>query len=113
VGSLILIDTEAPGFGLSIRLILTFAVTSALLLFFLIGLALKSYRRPVVSGSEELMGAVGQAVSGFPGAGSIHLHGEIWSARSDLPIAPGTPVEVTGRDGLTLLIVPRTADKGD
>ncbi len=109
VGSLILIDTEAPGFGLSIPLVLTLAVTSALLLFFIIGLALKSYRRPVVSGAEELLGACGQAVSGFPGDGSVHLHGETWTARSDVPIPPGTPVEVTGRDGLTLLVVPKTS----
>lgn len=112
VGSLILIDTEAPGFGLSIPLVLTFALTSALLLFVIIGLAVKSHRRPVVSGSEELIGAVGQAVSGFPGAGSIHLHGEVWSARSDFSIPSGAPVRVTGRDGLTLLVVPQATDKG-
>jgi membrane-bound serine protease (ClpP class) len=33
VGSLILIDTDVPGFGLSIPLILAFAITSALLLW--------------------------------------------------------------------------------
>jgi membrane-bound serine protease (ClpP class) len=107
LGSLILVDTDAPGFGLSIPLILTFAVTSAVLLFFIIGLALKSYRRPVVSGGEELLGAVGQAVSGFPGRGSVHLHGEVWTAHSDVSIAPGTTIEVTGRDGLTLLVKPK------
>jgi membrane-bound serine protease (ClpP class) len=112
VGSLILVDTEAPGFGLSIPMVLTFALTSAMLLFFIIGLALKSYRRPVVSGSEELIGAVGQAVSGFPGPGSVHLHGEVWTARSEVPIAPGAQVKVTGRDGLTLLVVPKTTGKG-
>jgi len=112
MGSLILVDTEAPGFGLSIPLVLTFAVISALLLFFIIGLALKSYRRPVVSGSEELLGAIGQAVSGFPGPGSVHLHGEVWTARSEVPIAPGSPIEVTGRDGLTLLVVPKTTETG-
>ncbi len=111
VGSLILIDTEAPGFGLSIPLVLTLAVISALLLFFIIGLALKSHRRPVVSGAEELMGAHGQAVSGFPGSGSVHLHGEVWTARSEAAIQPGAPVTVTGRDGLTLLVVPETTEK--
>ena len=106
IGSVILIDTEVPGFGISLPLIVGFALSSALLLFFIIGMALKAHRRPVTSGSEELIGAVGEAVSGFPGAGSVHLHGEIWSARSDRGIAPGAPIRVIGRDGLTLLVEP-------
>ena len=56
LGSLILIDTEVPGFGISIPLILTLAVTSAVLLVFVIGMAVQARRRPVVSGAEELIG---------------------------------------------------------
>jgi len=106
VGSLILIDTGAPGFGLSIPLVIGFAIGSALLLFFVAGMALKAYRRPVASGGEELLGALGEAVGGFPGRGSIHVHGEIWSARSHAAIPPGAPVRVIGRDGLVLLVEP-------
>ena len=108
LGSLILIDTEVPGFGLSIPLILTFAVASAVLLVLVIGMAIQARRRPVVSGAEELMGARGLAVSGFPGPGSVRLLGEIWSARSPVAIAPGQVVRVTGREGLVLLVAPAT-----
>ncbi len=111
LGSLILIDTEVPGFGISIPLILTLAVTSAVLLVFVIGMAVQARRRPVVSGAEELMGARGLAVSGFPGPGSVRLHGEIWSARSEAVINPGQPIRVTGREGLVLLVVPATNQK--
>ncbi|RKT46010.1 NfeD family protein [Thiocapsa rosea] len=106
IGSLILIDTEVPGFGISIPLIIGFALSSALLFFVVIGMALKAHRQPVASGSEELAGALGEAVSGFPGPGSIHLHGEIWTAESDRDITPGTPVRVIARHGLTLLVEP-------
>jgi membrane-bound serine protease (ClpP class) len=106
IGSLILVDTEVPGLGLSIPLILTFALTSALLLTVVIGMAIRSRRRPVVSGSEQLMGAVGTALGGFPDQGSVHLRGETWSARSTVPIAQGQAVRVTGRDGLTLVVSP-------
>ena len=106
IGSLILIDTEVPGFGISLPLIIGFALSSALLFFVVIGMALKAHRRPVVSGSEEMVGALGEAVSGFPGPGSIHLHGEIWTAESDRDITPGTPVRVIARHGLTLLVEP-------
>jgi membrane-bound serine protease (ClpP class) len=105
-GSLILMDTQAPGFGISLPLILGFAVTSALGLFFLSGMALTAWRRPVTSGAEELIGAPGVALSGFPGSGSVRLHGEVWSARSAVPIPPGTAIRVSGRDGLTLLVEP-------
>ena len=106
VGSLILVDTDVPGFGLSIPLILGFAVVSALLLFTIIGMAVQSRRRPVVSGAEELIGAVGIAVSGFPGDGRVRVHGEIWSARSGVEIAAGEGVHVIDRDGLILLVAP-------
>jgi membrane-bound serine protease (ClpP class) len=106
VGSLILIDTDAPGFGLSIPLILTVSVSSALFLVFVVGMAIKSRRRPVVSGAEELMTATGYAVAAFQGEGRVHLHGEVWSARSRMPVAAGQAVQVSGREGLTLLVEP-------
>lgn len=106
VGSLILIDTDVPGFGLSIPLILTVAVSSALLLVFLVGMAIESRRRPVVSGAEELITATGHAVAAFRGEGLVRLHGEIWSARSRVPVAADQAVQVTGREGLTLLVEP-------
>jgi membrane-bound serine protease (ClpP class) len=109
VGSFILIDTEAPGFGLSIPLIVGFAIGSALLLFFVVGMALRAYRRPVSSGSEEMIGAEGEAVDGFPGDGSIHVHGEIWTARSPAAIPPHARVRVIGRDGLSLVVEPLAA----
>jgi membrane-bound serine protease (ClpP class) len=108
VGSLMLIDTGAPGFGLSISLILSFAAVSAVLLFFVVSMALRSHRRPVVSGSEELAGATGRAMSSFNGKGSVRLHGEVWSARSEVPISAGEQIMVTGRDGLVLLVKPKT-----
>jgi len=106
VGSLILVDTEVPGLGLSVPLVLSFAVLSALLLAVVIGMAIRSRRRAVVSGSEQLIGAVGEALGGFPEDGSVHLRGEVWTARSTVPIAAGQRVRVVGREGLTLVVLP-------
>ena len=111
VGSLILIDTDAPGFGLSVPLVMTLATLSALLLAAIIGMAVRSRTRAVVSGSEELLGATGIAVSGFPGRGSVRVHGEIWGASSDVPIAPGLPVTVLEREGLTLRVAPDQSEQ--
>jgi membrane-bound serine protease (ClpP class) len=65
----------------------------------------------VVSGSEELVGATGHALSTFSGEGSVRLHGEVWSARSQVPVATGEEVEVVGRDGLVLLVKHRKKAK--
>ncbi|MEJ2453652.1 MAG: nodulation protein NfeD [Candidatus Thiodiazotropha sp.] len=104
IGSLILIDTEQPGFGISLPLIAAVAVSSALLLFFVMGMAIKSHRKPVVSGREELLSSVGQVIDDFSREGEVRVHGEIWQAHSESPLLKGQKVIVTGRRGLTLVV---------
>ncbi|MES9937663.1 MAG: nodulation protein NfeD [Sedimenticola sp.] len=105
-GSLILIDTEQPGYGISLPLILTLAVASAILLATVVRMALESRRRPVVSGSEEMLDATAEVVADFSGTGEVRVHGEIWSARSDQPLHKDQSVRVTGREGLVLHVSP-------
>lgn len=105
-GSLILIDTEQPGYGISIPLIVGIAVSSAFLLFFIIAMALKSRRRPVVSGAEEMQQVEGTVLDDFTGEGEVRVHGEIWRARSAAPLRREQRVQVTGREGLVLEVTP-------
>ncbi len=111
VGSLILIDTDLPGYGISLPLVLTLAVASAFLLVVMVGMALKSHRRPVVSGREEMLGAKGYAVERFSDEGTVHVHGEIWQARTDHPVDMHQPVRVIGREGLVLLVTPTDGEE--
>jgi membrane-bound serine protease (ClpP class) len=106
VGSLVLIDTDAPGFGLSIPLVLALAAISAVLLVFVVGMAVRARQRPVVSGAEQLLAATGYVQAAFQGEVRVRLHGEIWTARSRVPVAVGQAVRVTGREGLTLFVEP-------
>jgi membrane-bound serine protease (ClpP class) len=106
VGSVILIDTDAPGYGISLPLILGVAAVSAALMFFTVGFALKAWRRPVVSGAEELIGAPGRALEGFETEGHVRVHGEVWGACTDAPLESGEHVRVTGREGLVLQVTP-------
>lgn len=105
-GSLILIDTEQPGYGISLPLIIALAVVSALLLVLVVGMALKSRKGPVVSGREELLGAAGVVLEDFIGQGRVRVHGEVWSAHTDQPLRRNQSVRVTGRDGLVLRVTP-------
>ena len=105
-GSIILIDTDQPGFGISLPLIVTLAIASALLVVTVVGMALKSRGRPVVSGAEELIGAPGTAIEAFDGRGLVRVHSEVWAARGDRPIRKNQGVRVTGRNGLVLDVKP-------
>ena len=106
VGSLILIDTDQPGYGISLPLIVTVAVASAFMLALVVGMALKAHRRPIVSGREEMFGAKGYAVENFSGHGVVHVHGEMWQAITDQPLIKQQPVRIIGREGLVLRVTP-------
>jgi len=106
IGSIMLIDTEAGGYGVSLPLIVTFSAVSAVFVLGIIGMALKARQRAVVSGREELMGASGRVLEDFAGDGRIHIHGENWHARSVQPLRRGQVVRVTGIDGLILQVEP-------
>ncbi|OOY41462.1 serine protease, partial [Solemya velum gill symbiont] len=106
IGSVILIDTEVPGFGISLPLIGAFALVSAALLVLIVGMAIKSHRRSVVSGAEELVGMQAEVLEDFLGKGRIRVHGELWQARSPVQVTRGEQVRVTGLDGLILDIEP-------
>ncbi|HEY9147560.1 MAG TPA: nodulation protein NfeD [Gammaproteobacteria bacterium] len=106
IGSIILIDTDAPGFGIDLSVIATFAIASVLMFVFIIGLAFKSRRRAVVSGLEQMVSGEGVVVDDFDGRGTILIHSEHWSAESPQPLKKGQRVKVTGIDGLTLKVEP-------
>ncbi len=106
IGSIILMDTEVPGYGISPALIAAFALSSLLLFTFVLGMVIKARRRPVVSGKEELIGSTAEVVVDFDAEGTVHLHGENWHARTTAPLQRGQKARVTGRDGLTLLVTP-------
>ena len=61
-------------------------------------------RKPPVSGTEGIIGKVGETLTPVHDEGSISLQGEIWNAISMNPIAKGARVEVISIDGLTLQV---------
>lgn len=105
-GSIILMDTDAPGFGIDLSVIITFAVISALILIAVVHLALKSYRQPIVSGVQELVGAEARVVDDFDHQGHVIIHGEHWQAISQTPLKQNQMVKVTGLKNLTLTVEP-------
>ena len=109
-GSVLLLDTDVPGFGISPWLIGSVALVSAAFFLAVVSLALRARRRRVVTGSEQLVGASGEAIEAFEREGRVRIHSEDWTARSRTPLQAGQKVRVLGRDGLTLLVEPQTED---
>ncbi len=107
VGGLFLMNTEAPGFGVPLALIIGFALASAVILLGIGKLAVRSQQRPVVSGRESMIGAYGTVTqAGADGDWWIRVHGEIWRARSQAALSPGARVRVEHIDGLVLEVSP-------
>ncbi len=107
LGGLFLFDPAGADidFAVAWPVVVGAAVTNALLFVGLLGMILRVRRRKVVTGAEQMIGLEGSVVDWENGRGRIRVHGEVWSARAAAPLAPGTPVRVERRDGLTLHVV--------
>jgi membrane-bound serine protease (ClpP class) len=113
IGAVMLIDTEIPGFGVPYWLIGALALISAAFVFIVGGLAVRSHRRPIVTGPEELIGSVGVAMEDVKDEGWARVRSEQWRVRSSAPLKKGQNVRITGRDGLVLTVAPlEPADEG-
>ncbi|WP_067562411.1 NfeD family protein [Halofilum ochraceum] len=112
VGSIILMDTDVPGFEIAVEVIGSVATVSGAIMFAIAYMAVKAWRRPVVSGAEEIAQATGEVISTVDAtSGWVYMLGERWQARSDHPIPPGTPVRVIEREGLVVRVEPIESDR--
>jgi membrane-bound serine protease (ClpP class) len=110
IGSIILMDTDVPGYDIAWELIVTVSLTSAALVFATVTMALRARRRVVVSGREHMIGAVGETLETFADQGWVQVSGERWQARTLSPLTKGQRVRVVGLDGLTLTVQPETTE---
>ena len=105
IGSVILMDDpELPAFEIPYALIGGVAVASAAFLLFVVGMAVRNRRRPVVSGKEFLVGAPAVALEDFEREGWARVQGETWRVRSPAPVRRGQALRVTAMQGLTLTV---------
>jgi membrane-bound serine protease (ClpP class) len=112
-GSVFLFDPAGADIDVvvSLPLIIAAAATSAALVLFVLGAAVKARSRPAITGSEEMIASTGHVVEWRGLAGRIRVHGEIWSARADRTLKPDEAVRIVQRDGLILVVEP--LPKGD
>jgi membrane-bound serine protease (ClpP class) len=68
--------------------------------------ALKTRRRPVVSGRNTMVGATGEVLEATQGETWAEVMGERWKVASAQDLVPGQRVRVLGSHGLTLDVQP-------
>jgi membrane-bound serine protease (ClpP class) len=105
-GSVMLMDTEVPGYAVNLGVIGGIAFTAAVLLAVLLWLLWRARHARVVTGAEALIGATVLALESIDVEGWAELRGERWRVRSTRPLHPGQPARVLARDGLTLHVEP-------
>jgi membrane-bound serine protease (ClpP class) len=109
VGALVLFNSPGtPEFQrVSVPLVVGMGAFTAVLFFIVVTFAIRAQRRRVATGVESLPGRLGEARSELNPAGMVQVAGELWSAEVEAgsgPIPAGTRVEVTGVDGLRLVV---------
>jgi len=106
VGSIILIETDLPGYGINMGLIAGFTVSTVAFFILALGLVFKARRNPIVSGIEEMLGMECEAIESFSKQGPVRVHSEIWTARSTMPMEKGQKARVKAINGLILEVIP-------
>lgn len=106
VGSVLLMDSDLPGYQLALPLIIAMALINAFFFFMVMGMAFKARRRAVVSGREMLVDQEGVVLEDIQETGQARIHGEIWQIKSAVPLTKGTKIRVLSNDGLLLIVKP-------
>jgi membrane-bound serine protease (ClpP class) len=106
IGSVMLLDNDVPGFSIAWPLIAAMAFAGALVLLAIVSFAVRSRRRPVVSGVEGMLHAVAEATEDFDTHGLVRVQGELWNAVSREPVRAGQKLRIRKVDGLTVEVEP-------
>jgi len=106
-GSIILFDAGGGNIAVSLPLIFAVSFLTAGFFFIVIRVVFNAFRKPVVSGMEQLVGSTVEITEEVDDRnGRVFVHGEVWNARSETGLQAGDRAVVTGMDGLVLKIEP-------
>jgi membrane-bound serine protease (ClpP class) len=104
-GSLLLFQSPAPYFRLAIQTIIAVVIFSVVFFGWIIGMAIRAHTRKVTTGKEGLLLETGTATTALDLAGTIMIHGELWSAEStEGKINKGEKVKVVKIEGMKLFV---------
>ena len=105
LGSVLLFDTQGPGYELSLLLVAGVSAASLVIFMGTAWLALRAFRRRGVAGRAHMQGLTGTVTATRPQL-RVRVEGERWRAVGDPSLEVGDRVRVTAVDGLTVTVEP-------
>jgi membrane-bound serine protease (ClpP class) len=104
LGSLFLFDTPESEMAVDRGIIVTAALCVSAFMLFIGTLAVRTWRQRPASGSEGLIGEIGEVRVRLAPRGKVWLHGEYWNAESDEEIEVGQKVRVVSLNRMVLRV---------
>ncbi|MFH2046491.1 MAG: nodulation protein NfeD [Pseudomonadota bacterium] len=102
LGSLMLFEGSVPGMRVSLDVLLPTVIFISLFFVTVSALIFKAQVSKSRSGSEGLIGETGIVKKDIMPEGKVFVHGELWKARSKIPLSEGTKVKIVEIDNLIL-----------
>ncbi len=102
LGGLLLVDGPIPELRVHLWTSLAISIPLGLITIFLMSIAVKARRNKVVTGSQGLLGAIGEARTEIDPEGKVFVLGELWNAHSPARVRMGEQVVVRKVEGLEL-----------
>jgi membrane-bound serine protease (ClpP class) len=107
LGAFMLFDPSQGWPRLSWTIVLPAAFVTAGFFAFIVGAGLRAQWLPVKTGSQAMVGQSATALTRIDThGGTVFVEGESWNATSDTPVEAGSPVTISGLQGLTLHVQP-------
>lgn len=104
LGSMTLFDSK--DYKVSWYLIFGMGLASAAFFFIIVNIAIRAYKRAVVTGKEGLIGKHGKVIILTDKQMKVRVLGEIWDADSKEKLVLDQPIKVIGIRGLKLRVEP-------
>lgn len=106
IGSLMLFQAPDPSLRVSWGVLIPAVSIASLFFIAVIAIALKAQLRPRKGGREGMLGEEGIATTDIHAEGKALIHGEHWSAISDVPITQGSKIRVVRVENLKVKVEP-------
>ncbi len=109
LGSVMLFRSPLGNVSVSLSIIITTVVVTAVFFLWIVGLGLRAQQRKPTTGFRAMVGETGSVMSEIvPGAnGQVLVHGEIWKAIADTPLKKGDQVTVESFSNWILKVKPK------
>jgi membrane-bound serine protease (ClpP class) len=109
LGLLMLFNHAPSGYHLPMTWVIAATFVTAAFFIFFVTKGIRAQFLPRGVGVETMIGKTVGAQSRIDArGGTVFIEGELWKAVSETPVEAGQNVEVTGIDGLTLKVKPKT-----